>query len=230
MLTGKVSNGTVPNQEQGAEEDEPNEADTSTGASEMSSLSIETGDDTTGVIVSNDQPIANLSIISGNPDSDGDGIDAFQVNESDEIIIGDLDDLKIISATDIELILEGTEQGGSSVVLNRTLRISNALSLESVRLNSSSWIRSSWFGDFYSDGSPWVFNLRMGWLYVLPDTQSGFWFWDSHFNSWWWTRSDLFPYAHLHGGNEASWIYLDLDASTVKIYDFNSQKWSTRPK
>ena len=229
FLTGKVSNGTVPNQEQGAEEDEPNEADTSTGASEMSSLSIETGDDSSGAIVSNDQPIANLSIISGNPDSDGDGIHAFQVNESDEIIIGDLDDLKIISATDIELILEGTEQGGSSVVLNRTLRISNALSLESVRLNSSSWIRSSWFGDFYSDGSPWVFNLRMGWLYVLPDTQSGFWFWDSHFNSWWWTRSDLFPYAHLHGGNEASWIYLDLDASTVKIYDFNSQKWSTRP-
>ena len=187
------------------------------------------GDDSSGTIVSNDQPIANLSIISGNPDSDGDGIHAFQVNESDEIIIGDLDDLKIMSATDIELILEGTEKGGSSVVLNRTLRISNALSLESVRLNSSSWIRSSWFGDFYSDGSPWVFNLRMGWLYALPDTQSGFWFWDSHFNSWWWTRSDLFPYAHLHGGNEASWIYLDLDASTVKIYDFNSQKWSTRP-
>ena len=230
LVLGKVSNGSVTSQEQQVSDDQSNEADTSSSASEVSSLTIETGDDTSGTIVSNDQPIRNVTITSGNPDTDGDGVLAFKVNDSDEIVIADMDDLKTLSASEIEIKLEGTEVGGGAVTLSRTLRISNALSLESVRLNSSNWIQSSWFGKFYSYGSPWVFHLRMGWLYVLPDEQSGFWFWDSHYSRWWWTSSENYPYFYLPkiDNKQFGWAFFDLTGQTPLVYEFFKNEWKIR--
>jgi hypothetical protein len=140
-----------------------------------------------------------------------------------------MDDLKTLSASEINATLEGSVSDGTSVVLNLILKIENALSLESKRIGSDGWMKSEWFGEFYSTETSWVYNSRLGWLYVLPDSQNGFWFWDSNSNAWWWSRHDAFPYIYVEKENSPKWMYLRLDSPTVQTYDFTTQIWSIRP-
>jgi len=228
-ITGTITNGTVEDQDEQIIDDQIGEVASSTSTTEQTALSIESSDDSSGAIVSNDQLVSNISITSGNADLDGDGQYAFKISDSNEITIGDLDDLKQMSASEIKVTLEGIIPNGSEVVLERTLKIDNALSLESTRLHSNDWMTSDWFGNFYSTGSPWIYHSQIGWLYVLPDSKDGFWFWDPFLGSWWWSRSDSHPYAFKDKGNESGWIFLQLNADAVHVFDFNSQRWSTRP-
>ncbi len=228
-ITGTITNGTVEDQDEQIIDDQTGEVAGSTSSTEQTALSIESSDDSSGAIVSNDQLVSNISITSGNADLDGDGQYAFKISDSNEITIGDLDDLKQMSASEIKVTLEGIIPNGSEVVLERTLNIDNALSLESARLHTNNWMTSEWFGNFYSTGSPWIYHAQLGWLYVLPDSKDGFWFWDTFLNSWWWSRSDSHPYAFNDNGNESGWIFLQFNSDAVHVFDFNSQRWSTRP-
>jgi hypothetical protein len=229
LITGTVTNGTVVDQDQQIIDDQTGEVVGSASTTEQTALSIESNDDSSGAIVSNDQPVSNISITSGNADLDGDGQYAFTISDSNEITIGDLDDLRQMSASEIKVTLEGIIPNGAEVILERTVSLDNALSLESARLHTNNWMTSEWFGNFYSMGSPWIFHAKLGWLYVLPDSRDGFWFWDPTLSVWWWSRADSHPYIFVEKENESGWMFLQFKTNAVHFYDFNSQKWSTRP-
>ena len=90
------------------------------------------------------------------------------------------------------------------------------------------WFTSNWLGSFYPTGGSWIYHLKLGWLNVMPGGTDGYWMWDFHFQSWWWTSSSVFPYYYLEGEND-EWHYLKLDLPVIQYYDFNSQQWKSRP-
>ena len=163
-----------------------------------------------------------FSISSGNTDADLDGINAFSVNSQGQILIADSDDLSNLSngQAKIEILLsDGKGLYGSAAV---TVILGNPLSLESTEVEGLvQWKRSSWFGDFYSNGSSWIYHQNLGWLYVYPDP-SGYWLWVSGLNSWLWTSPETYPYFFKYGGG---WLYLDASENSSKIYDYFSKSW-----
>jgi hypothetical protein len=90
------------------------------------------------------------------------------------------------------------------------------------------WFSSNWLGSFYPTGGSWIYHLKLGWLNVMPGGTDGYWMWDFHFQSWWWTAPSVFPYYYLEGEN-GEWHYLELDLPVIQYYDFNSQQWKSRP-
>ena len=103
-------------QDQQIIDDQTGEVVGSTSTTEQTASPIESNDDSSGAIVSNDQPVSNISITSGNADLDGDGQYAFTISDSNEITIGDLDDLRQMSASEIRVTLEGIIPNGAEVM------------------------------------------------------------------------------------------------------------------
>jgi hypothetical protein len=163
-----------------------------------------------------------FSISSGNSDADLDGKNAFSVNSQGQILIEDADDLSNLSngQAKIEILLsDGKGLYGSTVV---TINLGNSLALGSTPVEGlTQWKRSSWFGDFYSNGSSWVYHQNLGWLYVYPDP-SGYWLWSSGQNAWLWTSPETYPYFFKYGGG---WLYLEASDNSSKIYDYFSKSW-----
>ena len=57
------------------------------------------------------------------------------------------------------------------------LAIRNLLVLDSMQIDDS-WYKSDWLGSFLLHRGFWVYHYPIGWLYVHPDGQDGYWFWD----------------------------------------------------
>ena len=66
------------------------------------------------------------------------------------------------------------------------------------------------------------FTPSLGWLYVSPDNSNGFWFWDSTFNAWWWSKPVVFPHFYH---NTMGWSYWDLLGNARLYYDYTSKSW-----
>jgi len=163
-----------------------------------------------------------FSISSGNSDADLDGTNAFSVNSQGQILIADSDDLSNLSngQAKLEILLSDGKGLYSSTVV--TITLGNSLALGSTPVEGlTQWKRSSWFGDFYSNGSSWIYHQNLGWLYVHPDS-SGYWLWVSGLNSWLWTSPETYPYFFKYGGG---WLYLDASENSSKIYDYFSKSW-----
>ena len=160
---------------------------------------------------------------------DGDGVGVFRVDESNRIVVGDFDDLKALSAEELTLTLEGATESGSSYQLDGRIKIDNALSLESERLSASNWLKSGWFGDFYSTGGEWIYHSRLGWVFLRSDAADGYWFWDMHLESWLWTNPSNFPYFYKYHPDQPRWLYIKIEPENIRVYDFESENWSVRP-
>jgi hypothetical protein len=193
------------------------------------SASIRAGDWSTGkqitVITASDADgdTISYSITSKNFDLDGDGTVPFSISSTGALSITDPDDLTPYAASLIEVTVSLADGKGMSSTIKGSLMVDNLLSLTSTPLsNRTGWATSSWFGSFYSSGSAWVFHPSLGWLYVSPDNSNGFWFWDSAFNAWWWSKPVVFPHFYH---NTMGWSYWDLSGNARLYYDYTSKSW-----
>ena len=163
------------------------------------------------------------SITSKNYDLDGDGTLPFSISSTGALSITDPDDLTPYAASLMEVTVSLADGKGMSSTIKGSLMVDNLLSLSSTPLsNRLGWATSSWFGSFYSSGSSWVFHPTLGWLYVSPDNSDGFWFWDSTFNVWWWTKPDVFPHFYR---KDSGWSYWSLSGATRLYYNFSTKTW-----
>ena len=171
-----------------------------------------------------------VSIHSGNHDSDGDGINLLATSEDGKLLIQDPNELVNIANSQIavEILLEDDE--GKTSVTRASLKIDNALTLSSSQGEAAGWMESDWLGSFYSTGGSWLFHSSFGWLYVHPAGNGGYWFWDSHAEFWWWTDPTFYPYLYFSKPDqeESGWGYFLINPTEVQMYDFNKQEWSRR--
>jgi hypothetical protein len=170
-----------------------------------------------------DGDTVSYSITSKNFDLDGDGTLPFSISSTGVLSITDPDDLTPYTASLLEVTVSLADGKGMSSTIKGSLMVDNLLSLTSTPLsNRAGWATSSWFGSFYSSGSSWVFHPTLGWLYASPDNSDGFWFWDSVFNVWWWTKPDVFPHFYR---KDSGWSYWSLSGTSRLYYNFSTKTW-----
>ena len=83
--------------------------------------------------------------------------------------------------------------------------VDNPLVMESTATSVNSWMSSSWLGNFHKTGGPWIFHEKLGWQYLHKLSTGGYWFWDKEDSFWWWSNTEIFPYAFDNSSN--SWIF-----------------------
>ena len=123
------------------------------------------------------------------------------------------------------------DNSGNITSVNKRIHILDAAThnlTSTLDASEEGWFSSSWLGSFYPTGGSWIYHLKLGWLNVRLGGSDGYWIWDFHFQSWWWTSPSVFPYYYLEGENN-EWHYLKLDLPVIQYYDFKSQQWKSRP-
>ena len=105
----------------------------------------------------------------------------------------DYDDIRQLAGTTLNLEIKLDDLRGGKSSIQGEISIRNLLALDSSELDDS-WHHSDWFGSFYSVEGSWIYHHPIGWLYVHPDEQGGFWFWDHKWDFWWWSKN-----RHFHG-------------------------------
>ncbi|MAE53702.1 MAG: hypothetical protein CMI20_06290 [Opitutae bacterium] len=80
------------------------------------------------------------------------------------------------------------------------------------------WRQSSWFGTYLpNQGNEWVYHLQLGWLFVQPDWQGGFWLWMPG-EKWLWTKESVWPF--LWSDESAGWLYPIYSNGNRYFYDY----------
>lgn len=161
------------------------------------------------------------SIDSGNPDADQDGKAAFSVNANGQLMVEDPDELASIPGGVVSLGVRMADGQGLYGTATVTIRLGNALALETVTVEEAGWRLSAWLGHFYANTASWIYHESLGWLYVSRDGSDGYWLWSANQNAWLWTSSGAHPYFYKY---TAGWLYLDV-AGSRKMYDFATGQW-----
>jgi hypothetical protein len=179
-----------------------------------------------------DGDTVGFSISSGNPDADGDGDAAFSLSEQGQLSVADADEAGYLSVGEAMVVaLRLTDGKGLYGTATVTVKRGNALALNTAEVEQAqNWHQSSWLGDFFTNGSSWVFHESLGWLYVVSDRTGGFWFWDVGLEAWWWTNSTFFPHFYLVRQTGSGWGYWDLKAVPPIYFDFNENSWKEKTK
>ena len=178
----------------------------------------------------------SISLGSGNIDSDGDGLFPFTISNNHELRVADAFDFRQLSGTDSNLSIILTDVGGKTTTIFARLKAvgeSNtpvsALLFNATSNGAQGWFSSTWMGHFYAVQDDWFFHSQLGWLYLQPNANGGFWFWDSLLQGWCWSNETVFPYSFLQEvGKNPTWIYYDLDTNPMRIYNFTNQQWTAR--
>ena len=85
----------------------------------------------------------------------------------------------------------------------------------------SGWYKSDWFGYFFSNTSGWCFHSIHGWIYIIEDSESGIWFYESTLG-WLYTSKSLYPF--IYQNSSGNWLY---DLSTFEKRKFWSYEDSS---
>jgi hypothetical protein len=175
-----------------------------------------------------DSDKVQFTVASGNPDADSDGNLAFSINADGLIRVNDADDLSNLSSSDVTTLEVRMADGeGLFGTVSVAVQLDNPLAFESDKINGfAKWKHSVWLGNFYSNGSSWIYHESLGWLYVLSDQSGGFWFWDSARQSWWWTKEEVSPYFFMHDDPQPWWGFWDFTSNPLKKYNFSENRWT----
>jgi len=165
------------------------------------------------------------TLLEGNFDFDGDGLNALRLNPEGKLCVEDYDDLRQLAGKTLDLQIKLDDLRGGNSFLQGQLAIKNLLTLDSSQLESS-WYKSDWFGSFYSAEGSWVYHHPIGWLYVHPDGQDGYWFWDHNWNLWWWSKKQAFPW--IYRDDSAHWDYLMVLPDGINVFDLENRRWRRR--
>ena len=137
----------------------------------------------------------------------------------------DYDDSRQLAGKTLDLQIKLDDLRGGNSFLQGQLAIKNLLTLDSSQLESSRY-QSDWLGSFYSVEGSWVYHHPIGWLYVHPDGQDGFWFWDHNWNLWWWSKNQAFPW--IYRDDSSDWDYLMVLPDGINVFDLESRRWRRR--
>ena len=81
------------------------------------------------------------------------------------------------------------------------------------------WIIDSWMGDLLPYSNQWAYHRRLGWIFMSPDGNQGYWLWRQE-NGWLWTNSSTWPFIWSH--QFTGWLYLWPENNTALFYDYSS--------
>jgi hypothetical protein len=82
------------------------------------------------------------------------------------------------------------------------------------------WIIDSWMGDLLPYSNQWAYHRRLGWIFMNPDGNQGYWLWRQK-NGWLWTNSDSWPFLWAH--QSVGWLYLLPVKNKALFYDYGSE-------
>jgi hypothetical protein len=82
---------------------------------------------------------------------------------------------------------------------------------------SLGWIIDSWMGDLAPYPNRWVYHRRLGWIYMSPDGNNGYWLWRQE-NGWLWTNAETWPFLWSH--ESVDWLYLLPTKEKTLFYDY----------
>jgi hypothetical protein len=83
------------------------------------------------------------------------------------------------------------------------------------------WIIDSWMGDLVPYPNQWAYHRRLGWIFMNPDGNQGYWLWRQE-NGWLWTNSSTWPFLWSH--QSADWLYLLPENNKALFYDYATGK------
>jgi hypothetical protein len=83
------------------------------------------------------------------------------------------------------------------------------------------WIIDSWMGDLLPYSNQWAYHRRLGWIFMSPDGNQGYWLWRQE-NGWLWTNSDSWPFLWAH--QSVGWLYLLPVKNKALFYDYATGK------
>jgi hypothetical protein len=81
------------------------------------------------------------------------------------------------------------------------------------------WIIDSWMGDLLPYPNQWAYHRRLGWIFMSPDGNQGYWIWRQE-NGWLWAKSSTWPFIWSHQSN--GWLYLLPAKNRALFYDYES--------
>jgi hypothetical protein len=185
-------------------------------------------------------------------DLDGDKLQPFGVNAQNQLIAIDVSDVETLfkERNTVTIIFELTDNNGKTGTMQGVLtkednfnHIANESAnqrsnernydiLDAVLDSRTSWYSSDWFGDFYPGKDGWLYHYTLGWIYLQPSEENGFWIWDSHYDAWWWSSKDknVFPYFYLFGNDikNSGWGKLENLDSETRVFEYFNQSWTKR--
>ena len=164
------------------------------------------------------------SITSSNFDMDADGVLPFSISSDGKVTLEDPDDLINQAGQTIKLSISISDGKGMSTTSLGVLKIDNKLSLSGTSLDGKQGWTESWFGTIFSNGESWIYHPDHKWLTVSPDSNDGYWFWDSTMNIWWWTKANIYPYFYREN---YGWNYWKFNQGSRIYYDYQSKSWNT---
>jgi hypothetical protein len=169
-----------------------------------------------------DGDVVSFSIIGGNPDEDKDGEAAFSMSTTGVLTVEDSDEKDSFIEQPAELTIRLSDGKGLSGTSTVSVSLGNPLALGASEVaEDTNWKTVEWLGQFFSNDSSWIYHEILGWLFVSPDQEGGFWFWSANQEAWLWTSPETYPYLHknLHG-----WMYLR-ETGTPMLFDYLSGIW-----
>jgi hypothetical protein len=195
-----------------------------------------------------------VSVLDSNEefDLDGDKLQPFGVNAQNQLVAIDVSDVETLfkERNTITIIFELTDNNGKTGTMQGVLtkednfnHIANESAnqrsnernydiLDAVLDSRTSWYSSDWFGDFYPGKDGWLYHYTLGWIYLQPSEENGFWIWDSHYDAWWWSSKDknVFPYFYLFGNDikNSGWGKLENLDSETRVFEYFNQSWTKR--
>jgi hypothetical protein len=81
------------------------------------------------------------------------------------------------------------------------------------------WIIDSWMGDLLPYPNQWAYHRRLGWIFMSPDGNQGYWLWRQE-NGWLWTNSSTWPFLWSH--QSTGWHYLLPVKNQALFYDYGN--------
>ena len=83
--------------------------------------------------------------------------------------------------------------------------------------SKTGWITDSWMGNLVPYPNQWAYHRRLGWTYLSPDGNDGYWIWRKD-NGWLWTNAETWPFLWSH--QSANWLYLLPVNRNALFYDY----------
>ncbi len=93
-----------------------------------------------------------------------------------------------------------------SQAVNHELELHDQGFWHDVEVHEDGWLRTPWFG-WFQDYSNWIYHLEHDWWYVVGESSSNFYMYDSGMALWGWSAEGIYP-----------WIYWYHPVTTWSLY------------
>jgi hypothetical protein len=94
-------------------------------------------------------------------------------------------------------------------------------------LVSGNWRASTWFGNFYLTGTPWLYHDELGWAYLSGTDSDNLWLWIESLG-WLWTAEGTFPYVYRD--SDSGWYHWNGTINgRLFFYRYSDAEWIDFP-